>query len=585
MSKMSAGLSRRAFLGFGATAAAAAAGASLVGCSPKSREEIAAQYEAGESSGSASSASFLTAPDPITDVASTKECEILIIGSALSGLCAARAAIEAGAKNIVVVEKAETWQFRSSQFGTIGGKIQRDLGIEVDKNEAVLAVMKECGYRPNQRILNLWADHSGEAFDWFLQPMEGKYVVEAESDPYDGESLSVRKMHWPHPAEANTDENFYPVFDVCQITLPTMGPYLEATYDICVEGGVEFMFSTWARQLVRPNNEGRVQGAIVEDVEGNYTQINASKAVLLATGDYASNKEMMDYYVPWASRFSSIFPNVDAKGEKTNTGDGQCMGMWIGAKMEEGPHAPMTHHLGGPLGVDAFLLTDIYGERFMNEDVGGQPFQNQLSRLPQKTAWQIFDANWQEQIGHMDTGHGNVNWVVESGADVPSGAYGRNAYIAVNEGSPDGATPSFMSYFEGEKAAGVYADTIEELAEKMGVDVEALKATVERYNELAAAGSDDDFGKRADRMFEINTAPFYAYKLTDTVILVSMGGLQTNVDFQVLDTDDNVIEGLYAVGNAQGGRFLVDYPLPCPAISHGCAMTHGMLVGQILSKL
>lgn len=60
--------------------------------------------------------------------------------------------------------------------------------------------------------------------------------------------------------------------------------------------------------------------------------------------------------------------------------------MWIGAKMEDGPHAPMTHHLGGPLGMDAFLLVDINGERFMNEDVGGQPFQNQLSRLPKKTA-------------------------------------------------------------------------------------------------------------------------------------------------------------------------------------------------------
>ena len=76
---------------------------------------------------------------------------------------------------------------------------------------------------------------------------------------------------------------------------------------------------------------------------------------------------MMSYYVPWSDRFMSIFPNVDAKGEKTNTGDGQQMGMWIGAKMEDGPHAPMTHHLGGPLGMDAFLLVDINGERFMNE--------------------------------------------------------------------------------------------------------------------------------------------------------------------------------------------------------------------------
>ena len=61
-----------------------------------------------------------------------------------------------------------------------------------------------------------------------------------------------------------------------------------------------------------------------------------------------------------------------------------------------------------------------------------------------------------------------------------------------------------------------------------------------------------------------------------------MGGLQTDVDFNVMDTEDEVIEGLYAVGNAQGGRFLVDYPLPAPGISHGMALTHGMLVGRIL---
>lgn len=572
-------ISRRAFLGFGASAATIAAAASITGCAPKpTAEKPNAAVEAGGKT------SFMEAPEPIADVAQTKECDILIIGSALSGLCAARAAAENGAQNIIVVEKAETWQYRSNQFGTIGGKIQHDLGIEIDKNAAVGQLMKECGYRPNQRILNLWADHSGEAFDWFLAPMEGKYVIESEGDYYDGKSLSVRKMHWPLPDRADNDKNYYPIFDDCQITLPDMGPYLQATYDICVESGVEFMFSTWARQLIRPDKAGRVEGAIVEDMEGNYTRINASKAVLLATGDYASNPEMMEHYVPWAARFTSIFPNVDAKGEKTNTGDGQMMGMWVGAKMEDGPHAPMTHHLGGPLGMDGFLLTDIYGARFMNEDVGGQPFQNQLSRLPKKTAWQIFDANWKDQIGSMDTGHGNVNWFVEDPNHVPNGSYGKNAYIAL-ENNEDGNTPGFNSYFEGDTAQGVKADSIKELAELMEVDAGMLEATIERYNELAEKGHDDDFGKRPDRMFPVATAPFYAYKLTDTVILVNMGGLQTDDEFRVLDVEDEVIGGLYAVGNAQGGRFLVDYPLPCPGISHGMAMTHGMLVGEALAKL
>ena len=562
-----ANLSRRSFISGTAAVASTAALAGTV--------TSALADEAQEST--AYTPSFMQAPAPIdaADIKETVDADIVIIGSALSGLCACRAAVENGAKNIVVIEKADTWQCRSNQFGTIGGKIQEDLGIKIDRNAAVGQLMKECGYRPNQRILNLWADNSGEAFDWFLAPMEGKYVVENESDPYDAEEghLSVRKTHWPEPDNSHTEDDFYPIFSDCQITLPTMAPWVEAIYNICVEAGVTFKFSTWARQLVRENNEGPVTGVICQDVDGNYSQVNASKAVLLATGDFAGNKDMMSYYVPWATRFASIFPNRDAAGDPTNTGDGQCMGMWIGAKMEDGPLAPMTHHLGGPLGMDAFLLTDVNGDRFVNEDVGGQPFQNQLSRLPKKTAWQVFDSEWPNQLQYMDCGHGNVSWYVDDDK-VPGGAYGRNAYIS-------------QAMFDEAMAsdAGVQADTIEELAEKMGVPVEEFCATIERYNELAKKGVDEDFGKRADRMFAIENPPFYGYRLTDTVLLVCMGGLETTVDFEVLDTNDDVIPGLYAVGNAQGGRFLVDYPLPCPGISHGMAMTHGMLVGRILAAL
>ena len=102
----------------------------------------------------------------------------------------------------------------------------------------------------------------------------------------------------------------------------------------------------------------------------------------------------------------------------------------------------------------------------------------------------------------MDTGHGNVNWYVESGADVPNGSYGKNAYIS-DEDNEDGNTPGFLSYFEGEKALGVTANSIAELAKLMEVDEAALTATIERYNELAAAGNDEDFGKRADRLFPV----------------------------------------------------------------------------------
>lgn len=128
MSRNERGLSRRAFLGLGATAAMAAGAAGLAGCSPQASSDAAS---AGASdAGAAGGPSFLTGPSPIaeSDIKETVEADIVIVGAGLSGISAARAAVESGAKNIVVVEKATTWQYRSNQVGCIGGKIQEDLG-------------------------------------------------------------------------------------------------------------------------------------------------------------------------------------------------------------------------------------------------------------------------------------------------------------------------------------------------------------------------------------------------------------------------------------------------------------------------
>ena len=131
MSRNERGLSRRAFLGLGATAAMAAGAAGLAGCSPQASSDAAS---AGASdAGAAGGPSFLTEPSPIaeSDIKETVEADIVIVGAGLSGISAARAAVESGAKNIVVVEKATTWQYRSNQVGCIGGKIQEDLGIHM----------------------------------------------------------------------------------------------------------------------------------------------------------------------------------------------------------------------------------------------------------------------------------------------------------------------------------------------------------------------------------------------------------------------------------------------------------------------
>ena len=566
MSRNERGLSRRAFLGLGATAAMAAGAAGLAGCSPQASSDAASAGASDASAASGSTAaggpSFLTGPSPIaeSDIKETVEADIVIVGAGLSGISAARAAVESGAKNIVVVEKATTWQYRSNQVGCIGGKIQEDLGIHIDKNAAVGQIMKECGYRPNQRILNLWADNSGEAFDWFLAASEGQYVVEAESDTYDGKSMSVRKMHWPHPAEANIADDFYPIFDDCQICLPDNGPYIQNMVDICEKAGVQFLYSTFARQLVRPDNAGRVEGVIVEDENGDYKKITASKAVLLATGDYASNAEMMSYYVPWSDRFMSIFPNVDAKGEKTNTGDGQQMGMDVGGHLDVGPHAVMAHIL--QFGQEFFLQVNEHGERFTNEDLSMTNIAKVMQNQPGSKVFQIIDSHWPEQYPMLEMVMQNIR-----------------------------------SYGDGE-GFSAQADTLEELASQLELSADAtqnLSAAVARYNELCEKGVDEDFGKAAEKMFPVVDPPFYAITydmLKHTSVedvscmrlLVTMGGLVTDDNARVLDDDSNPIPGLFAVGNVQGGRFVEDYPFTLSGASHAAALTYGYLTGKYLAE-
>ena len=241
-------------------------------------------------------------------------------------------------------------------------------------------------------------------------------------------------------------------------------------------------------------------------------------------------------------------------------GEGHQMAMWIGAVMEPTPHAPMTHSMSfGLLGDTAFLHVNAFGERFQNEDVPGQSWTDQVELQPGMISWQIIDAKWKERLPHMSIGHGSI--------------------FSPTERTLSGKT------LEEEVNSAITANTIEELAGKMGVPAQALKATVERYNKMAHQGIDTDFAKPIHRLFPIDTPPYHAGKSSASTfpMLVVMGGLIVNDKLQALDKDFNVIKGLYLAGNTVGRRFAVSYPTACPGISVGMAQTHGRYAGQVAS--
>lgn len=577
-------LDRRQFLGFGAVAAAGAA-IGLAGCSPQAPAAGGVDAPAAAASGSATAAtggtpSFLVPPDPIAeaDISQTVECDVAVVGAGVAGLCAARAAAEQGAR-VIVVEKGETFQYRSGGYGVHGSALQKEHGMDFDAQGAVSALMKEMGYRPNQRLWNEWRDHSGEAFDWLLEPTGGDYDFIVRTDTaYDPTRVTIQATHFPVPEGYDPAKEYSPSYpEATLIFIPDQKNILELTYQKALDLGAEFRFSTWARQLVRPNSTGRVEGVIIQDIDGEYTKVLASKGVIMCAGDYGNNPEMVSHYCGGRT-YVPFFSNVDAKGDLTNKGEGQCMAAWVGAKIEDGPHAPMTHTLGAALGTDGFLLLNTRGQRFVNEDVAGQQLSSQIYRQPEDKAWQIFDDKYPDQVEKMGVAHGAVNHVVpESENPHLEGAamtIGRTAITSREE-------------VEGSEGI-VIADTLEELASKMGLDAAGQKnllASIARYNELADKGVDEDFGKAGSRLFPVATPPFYASPMAAGVMLVCLGGLTVDPDtLAVLNEDYVEIEGLYAAGNNMGCRILQDYPVTIGGVSHATALVYGKLAGESAAR-
>jgi fumarate reductase flavoprotein subunit len=488
---------------------------------------------------------FKVPPPPILaeDIKETYTADIVVVGAGTSGKAAALSAVEAGTK-VIQIDKHTTFRWAGGHIAAIGSRLQKKLGIEVDKDDVCMQLLRYAGNRPDQRLLRLWADNSGAVMDWLMDMTE---------------PLGIQTVMYqaPFPEGFDWRKEYYPEFPVCHwqtdgtSTTLNHSLLLNAVQDRALKLGVDIRYQTRAVQLVR-QGKGRVTGVIARDRDGNYVQFNSRKAVILCTGDYGSNPEMMQKYCPHAADVAlenNIYMNnpwyVIDSPEPLNVGDGHLMAMSIGAVMESGPHAPVAHSTLGPLGNSPHLRVNIEGDRYENEDVPGQSIANALIRQPGKKVWQICDSKWAEELPKMGVGLGK--------------------FIEVND--------RIRTRFQ---ELAIEADTIEELARKIKVPVAKLKATVNRYNELARLGKDLDFGKRPDRLTTIEKPSFYA-GLVRQEFLVVLGGLNTNPKLQPLDADRKVIPGLYLAGNTVGNRFAIDYPTMCPGLTHGMAWVTGRL--------
>lgn len=545
----------------------------------------------GDTAASSSDEDWLGTEPEIDEskVAKTVDVDVAVVGCGIAGVAACRSVAEDGGL-VAAFEKADGPQCRSGEYAVINGKVQakwgRDTWTREQIDDIIDSHMVESTYRCKRSIMSKWAHNIGDAFDWWVEANPDLYYAETTRSAIPDESADnfIIPIFYPLPEHYDWKQERFPCYPTSVEFKPDQHVTVEANMQKAVDtGNVQTFYGCFVEKLIMDN--GRCVGLYARDAAtGEYIKCNASKGVILSTGDYSQNTKMLKHFCPEVieNNIQCLFTNVDVEGNFTNQGDGIQLGMWAGAQVQQS-HAPMIHHMGGGadlagvgvMGNAGFLNLDLNGKRFMNEDLPGQQLENQIELQKNRESWQIFDSNWPEQLPYMPAAHGGACYYED--------------YASEDEGPKNNTTyRNYKSPYQLEAAVAdgraVKADTLEELVAKIYPGDTAAQQTaldsIQRYNELAKAGYDEDFHKPASRMWAVENGPFYADKFTTALLLVCIGGLESDEDCHTFDADRNVIPGLYVAGNIQGNRFATEYPIGLKGVSHSMAMYYGYVAGK-----
>ena len=545
----------------------------------------------GDTAASSSDEDWLGTEPEIDEskVAKTVDVDVAVVGCGIAGVAACRSVAEDGGL-VAAFEKADGPQCRSGEYAVINGKVQakwgRDTWTREQIDDIIDSHMVESTYRCKRSIMSKWAHNIGDAFDWWVEANPDLYYAETTRSAIPDESADnfIIPIFYPLPEHYDWKQERFPCYPTSVEFKPDQHVTVEANMQKAIDtGNVQTFYGCFVEKLIMEN--GRCVGLYARDAAtGEYIKCNASKGVILSTGDYSQNTKMLKHFCPEVieNNIQCLFTNVDVEGDFTNQGDGIQLGMWAGAQVQQS-HAPMIHHMGGGadlagvgvMGNAGFLNLDLNGKRFMNEDLPGQQLENQIELQKNRESWQIFDSNWPQQLPYMPAAHGGACYYED--------------YASEAEGPKNNTTyRNYKSPYQLEAAVAdgraVKADTLEELVAKIYPDDTAAQQTaldsIQRYNELAKAGYDEDFHKSASRMWAVENGPFYADKFTTALLLVCIGGLESDEDCHTFDADRNVIPGLYVAGNIQGNRFATEYPIGLKGVSHSMAMYYGYVAGK-----
>ena len=580
-------VTRRSFVAGAAVAGLAAAVGAVSGCSPNadsSQESRSARGEGIDDSVLEQPWSFEIAPEPVPDdqIVESHAAEIVVVGSGLSGMVAAVSAAEEGADVIVVSASSKGISRGGSNFA-FGTDVQLEHGIELTRSDMRSIVKSQQGQNSYLVDCGKWADiinNSSKVMSWEIEKLEAKGLkVSLEpgfTDP-DG-VLTV-------PAVAH---NFFN--DEFPLGFKDGAPQqVNAMVDIFVNDfGGRVFFGTPVVQLTRGGRangtDGAVDGCIARTADGSYVRFEASKAVVLATGDFSRDRDMMAKYAPWTVEtfkdylsFDEPDYNVEASWSGLMPGDGHKMALWIGAAWQKSPCAPMVCNgcagptRQGPMGNFFGINMNVRGRRYFNETTnfsyGGVAITNQ----PRQTVFGIWDSEYARTQDLWD-------------------------YYGCTVGQANGCAPytpdELVASWEENVEAGTYfkADTIEELVDILAdnglEDKQAAIETIKSYNGYVEQGVDEEFDVNPSELFAVATPPFYAAKSVGTQFLTICGGIRTNSEMQALDETDTPIQGLYTTGIMSGDMYGNVYNFVLPGLNlGGVCGTLSCLLGRRLAAM
>ena len=467
-----------------------------------------------------------THPRRLADVASwDDETDVAVVGFGGAGGCAAIEAKEAGA-DVTIFEVASasggSTALSSAEIYMGGGggtRVQQACGYD-DSTEALYAYLKLCmGDVGDDEKIRCYAEGSPEHFDWIVglgvpykdTEYEGKAIVAMTDDCllYTGNEKAwpFRDVAKPCPRGHNLE-----------IEGDNGGPlFMEIVTRNVVERGIRVEYDARVLRLIA-DEAGEIHGLVVR-IDGEEKNVRANRGVILCTGGFAMNQAMWEHYSP------EVAKRAQPIGNPFDDGGGIRMGQGAGASTLHMNQSFVTIPFYPPASHTFGILVNSQGQRFINEDV----YHARIA------------AN---NLKQMQTGE--------------------KVFLIIGE--KHWKQPNMLG---GEIASA--AETIEELAEDIGLPVGNLAHTFHYYNEHAAKGEDPLFHKQADWMEPIEgTIAAVDISPGEHGIYVgfTLGGLETKLTGEVLTMDGDVIPGLFAAGRATCG-------MPRRAEGYGSGMSVG----------